>query len=684
MRIEKAKSYGFCFGVRRAVELAESSRGGVTLGPLIHNPLEIERLKRDFNVGYLSSVEEIAKKIKGKQKGEGKEGEEEGGKGIKRVIIRTHGIPKGELEQLKKLGLEIVDATCPFVKKPQEIVEQMSKKGYDIVIFGDRNHPEIKGVMSYGINPKRIFIALEPEELEKVSLHQKVAVVAQTTRRVEEFEKLVKNLLKKVKELRVFNTICNATFENQEAVRELAKRADLVVVIGGKNSSNTRQLYKIASLYTKAYLVEGPDEVKSEWFKNRELCGISAGASTPDWLVEQVISKIKELTMEELKVGDVIQFKIKELVKGGFVGEVEGREVFLPKSLSGLKWDEKNVGKEIKAKVKEVKTNSIVADRKSYLREEEEKLEELKGQKVTATITEVRKNGLIIDINGIGGFIPKDEIFYKNIRVEDYFKVGESIEAVLVDPERRVFSIKRLLPNPWDDLKEVQPGDILEATVSHITKNGLFVELANGIEGFMHISEVNWEGENDLSVGDKIRVEVLEINPAEERLKVSRKRLLPKPAERFKQLHREGDVVEGVIVKFINSGAFVEIDGISVLLPNRFVSYKKGERAEDLFQIGDRAKFKIISIEPEDNKVVVSHKDTLEDPYTRFNRLHTLGDIVEGIVRNIRNFGMFVDLGEVEALVRKNDYMGTYRPGDRFRGEIVELKGDRIKLKELN
>ena len=280
VKIEKAKSYGFCFGVRRAVEMAENSPGGVTLGPLIHNPLEIERLKRDFNVGYLSSVDEVEEK------------------GVKRVIIRTHGIPKKELERLRQLGVEVVDATCPFVKKPQEIVEQMSREGYDIVIFGDQNHPEIKGVKSYALH-NRVFTILKPEELEGVPLRERVAVVAQTTRRIEEYRQIVDYLLKRTKELRVFNTICNATFENQEAVRELAQRADVVVVIGGKNSSNTRQLYRIAQQYTEAHLVEGPDEVEPDWFTGKKLCGISAGASTPDWLVEKVIQKIEQLSQSE-------------------------------------------------------------------------------------------------------------------------------------------------------------------------------------------------------------------------------------------------------------------------------------------------------------------------------------------------------------------------------------------------
>ncbi|WP_457561439.1 4-hydroxy-3-methylbut-2-enyl diphosphate reductase [Caminibacter sp.] len=276
MLIKKAKSYGFCFGVKRAVEIAENSKNAVTLGPLIHNPLEIERLSKNYNVKFVNDISEIDKNIR-------------------RVIVRTHGIPKDKLQKLKEKNVEVIDATCPFVKKPQEIVEQMSKEGYDIVIFGDKNHPEIKGVMSYSVH-NRVFVVLNKDELKNVHLKEKIATVAQTTRKIDEYLDIVNYLIKNHKEVRVFNTICNATFENQDAVRELSREADVMIIVGGKNSSNTKQLYNIAKENCESYLVESEKEIKPEWFKNKKLCGISAGASTPEWLVEKIISKIKEVT----------------------------------------------------------------------------------------------------------------------------------------------------------------------------------------------------------------------------------------------------------------------------------------------------------------------------------------------------------------------------------------------------
>ena len=275
MKIEKARSYGFCFGVKRAVEIAEESKDAVTLGPLIHNPLEIERLAKNYNVKYIDTLEDIDENIK-------------------RVIVRTHGIPKEKLKKLKEKNVEIIDATCPFVKKPQEIVEEMSKRGYDIVIFGDKNHPEIQGVMSYSIH-NRVYVVLTPKELKNIKLKEHIATVAQTTRKIENYLEIADYLIKNYKEVRVFNTICNATFENQDAVKELAKKADIMIIIGGKNSSNTKQLYNIAKEFCESYLVESEEELKKEWFDGKAHCGISAGASTPEWLVEKIISKIKEM-----------------------------------------------------------------------------------------------------------------------------------------------------------------------------------------------------------------------------------------------------------------------------------------------------------------------------------------------------------------------------------------------------
>jgi len=277
MKIELASSYGFCYGVKRAIEIAEEHKNSFTYGPLIHNKDEINRLKDGFNIGLIDNLDEI--------------------EDDSTVVIRTHGIPKGELESLKKQKNNIIDATCPYVTTPQNIIEKMSAEGYSVVIFGDKKHPEIKGVVSYAKEQEDAFIVLEPHELESLPIKNKVAVVSQTTKKPQDFAKIVTALIQKHKEVRVFNTICNATFENQDAASELAKKSDVMIVIGGKHSSNTKMLHSISQKdCPDSYLIENETELEANWFKGKNSCGISAGASTPDWIVQNVIAKIEKIS----------------------------------------------------------------------------------------------------------------------------------------------------------------------------------------------------------------------------------------------------------------------------------------------------------------------------------------------------------------------------------------------------
>ena len=275
MEVKLASNYGFCFGVKRAIKIAEDYKNSATMGPLIHNQDEINRLKNDYNVGLYSSLNDV--------------------KDNDTVIIRTHGIPKSELKNLRAQNAKIINATCPFVTTPQQIVKKMSKEGYSILIFGDAEHPEVKGVASYGEDPTDVHIIMEPLDLDNVTFKQnKIATVAQTTKKKEKYLEIVNTLILKNKEVRVFNTICDATFENQDAARELSKEVDVMIVIGGKNSSNTKQLHSIClENCPDSYLIENESELDFTWFNNKKLCGITAGASTPDWIIQQVVDKIK-------------------------------------------------------------------------------------------------------------------------------------------------------------------------------------------------------------------------------------------------------------------------------------------------------------------------------------------------------------------------------------------------------
>ena len=274
MKIELAENYGFCFGVKRAIKIAEENSNASTYGPLIHNSKEIARLDKDFKVGLVDDFTRF------------KTGE--------KAIVRTHGIVKDELFALLKKGVDVVDATCPYVTKPQEICQEMSEAGYDVVIFGDESHPEIKGVKSYATYGA--IVVTNVEDVKKLKLKEKIALVAQTTRKVEDYMAIATYLIPRYKEVRVFNTICNATFENQDAVGKISMNADVMIVIGGKNSSNTKELFSIAQENCpSSYHIEGETELQESWFDGKKFCGLSAGASTPDWIIKNVINTIEEI-----------------------------------------------------------------------------------------------------------------------------------------------------------------------------------------------------------------------------------------------------------------------------------------------------------------------------------------------------------------------------------------------------
>ncbi|MEA1914221.1 MAG: 4-hydroxy-3-methylbut-2-enyl diphosphate reductase [Campylobacterota bacterium] len=274
MQVQLASSYGFCFGVKRAIEIAQNHTNSATMGPLIHNQKEINRLNENFNVGLYENLDDVQQNDT--------------------VIIRTHGIPRQDLKDLRQKDAKIINATCPFVTTPQQIVKNMTKEGYCIVIFGDEEHPEVKGVKSYGKD--NVHVVLNSDELLDITFkHDKIATVAQTTKKKEDYLKIINYLVLRHKEVRVFNTICDATFENQDAARSLSKEVDIMIVIGGKNSSNTKQLLSICQDHCDSYLIEDENELDINWFNNKSLCGITAGASTPDWIIQSVVNSIQKI-----------------------------------------------------------------------------------------------------------------------------------------------------------------------------------------------------------------------------------------------------------------------------------------------------------------------------------------------------------------------------------------------------
>jgi len=403
--------------------------------------------------------------------------------------------------------------------------------------------------------------------------------------------------------------------------------------------------------------------------------------------------------LDKFNVGDVVEVTITELNKGGFVAKNnDGIEFFIPKSESALKLNEDNVGKKIEAKIIEIKKNGVVLSRKQLLNEKKQQraefIETIKDDIIKATVKNLKKDGVVIDVNGWSGFVPKDEVSHKKTNHFKLLNRGDEVEVKLLDADKMLFSIKATQNDPWEEVAEsgISNGDVLNVTVTNLREYGAFVDIGNGVEGFLHISEISWNSnakiEDLLNVGDEIDVEVTDLDIENKRLRVSYKSLLPKPSEKFAQNYKENDIVEGKIVNLTDIGGFVEVDDIVCFLPNRFVSWTKGEKAKDVLEIGESYNFAVISIDADNNKIILSKKDAEDSPYVAFSKEYNVGDTIKGTIKNIADFGVFVSFGNgVEALIRKSDLekdIEEYNVGDEVEGKIIELdvENKRVKLSQ--
>ncbi len=277
MKIVIAKTAGFCFGVKRAMDITfdiarKNKKGVFTLGPIIHNPQVIEKLESKG----IRPVEE--KNLDDKD--------------IKALIIRTHGIPFNLYDKIQQSGFKIIDATCPFVKKAQRYAGLLKKSGYQVIILGDSNHPEVKGLVSYAGKDVVVVDGMTPMP----KLKSKVGVVVQTTQPVEALKKALSDIVEHAKEIKVYNTICSSTALRLKETEEMAKKVDVMVVVGGKNSANTSQLANLCrSLNVRTYHVETAKEIRKKWFPGVKRIGITAGASTPNWIIKEVEKRIRDI-----------------------------------------------------------------------------------------------------------------------------------------------------------------------------------------------------------------------------------------------------------------------------------------------------------------------------------------------------------------------------------------------------
>ena len=626
MQIIIADNSGFCFGVKRSVDLAnqalDSTKEKYTVGPLIHNPQLVGKLEEE---GLKVITKEEVLNIKDSL-----------------ILIRAHGESADFKKALVENGNEILDATCPVLTNIYKKIMKKEEEGYQVIIIGDRNHPEIKAMDSY---LKDGIIITNETEAKNIRCKKPIYVVSQTTNR-SDFYYNVANILKDNNDSVVIdNTICNATKLRQDSAKDLAKDVDCMIVVGGFNSSNTNKLYDVASLYNNnVFRIETVKDLPLQKLSEFKKIGIIAGASTPDEIIEEVVSKMDEFTKEDFmnSLEDSMKKIYPKDIVTGTVIDVKEDEVFVDIQYRAdgiIKLDEMTeeerenpkehfeVGSELDVyviKLDDGEGNVSLSTRRVLgMKSWKELLEKYENDEIVeGHVTGFNKGGLTAEVNGIQGFIPASQVatyFVKNFKKF----VGETWDLKIVSIDERknrlVLSRKDVLEGEleerWEELEE---GQVIEGEVARLTDFGAFVEV-NGLDGLLHVSDIAWsrvEVPSDvLNVGDKIEVKILKLNKEKNRISLGRKQLLDKPFDSFVNSHEVGDVVKGKVVNLLDFGAFVEVsDGVEGLVHVSEISWDHVEKPSDELNVGDEIEVKIISIDKEEEKVGLSIKQLEEAP----------------------------------------------------------------------
>lgn len=690
MEIVLADAAGFCFGVKRALDItkkiasqaAEDTDGTPihTLGPLIHNPQVVKELASQ-GVRVIERPEEVDSGV---------------------VIVRSHGVSPKVMEELQGRGLEIVDATCPFVQRAMRWAKQLKDEGYQVVIVGDKSHPEVQALL--GCTDEEAHIVSSPQDIDELPAAKRIGVIAQTTQSTSNYRACVSALIGKVEELKAFDTICIATEQRQTSAMELAAQVDVMVVIGGRNSANTKRLAEVCQEQgTRTIHVETPDELKQEWFKGVQKAGVTAGASTPHWLIEGVLTRMSEFTedkvtqaTEEQEVQDVQQEEVEEVAPEEPITEETQEEIGAQESstdteeeiseepkLSEVQISEYDVklptpGAVMKGRVVQVSQDEVLVDidyksegriplnELSFLQnvqpselvsEGDEiavkvlkvddaegtvilskkradadqswaKLEELKESNGTldAKVVQTVKGGLLVNV-GVRGFIPASHVsrgFEDNL--EKY--VGQTLELKIIELDRSknnvVFSHKEVLEERYQKAKEeafdtLEEGDIVPGIVRRLTDFGAFVDIGDGVEGLLHVSEMAYsrvEHPSDVvSEEEEIKVMILGLDKERERISLGLKQTLPDPWLNIDERYSEGDRVTGVVTRVVDFGAFVKLeDGVEGLVHISELSHKHVAKTEDVVQSGDEIEVKVISVDPEARRIGLSIKELEPKP----------------------------------------------------------------------
>ena len=638
--IKLAKNSGFCFGVKRAIEMTENAadeykgkKKVYTCGPLIHNKSVTDELEAK-GVSIIEAPSEA------------------GGDDV--VIIRSHGEGKWFYEEAEQRGFDLIDATCPFVKKIHELVKKAWEENKKIIIVGDAKHPEVKGINGW-CGDEAVIINSQ-EDAENVPTGE-YFVVAQTTIQKSHFDALTEIVVQKGSSLEIHNTICNATTVRQESCKQLSLECDAMVVIGGRDSSNSKKLFDLAQKNCKkAFFIENIADLPLKEFEFCNKIGIAAGASTPERLIKEVIADMSEFITENKEENlmydlmDEIEKSLR-LPRGGEIVEgtvihVTDREVvvnlgckkdgIIPKDELTLEGEEKltelfKEGDAIQAKV--LKTddgdgNILLSKKKLEVNEHWDEINTALEDKTCVNVKVVKevKGGVIAAYKEVFGFIPLSQLSDKFVdKAEEFIGKTLQVRVTRVDQKKgkAVFSHKAVLADErqkkidevWGSLSE---GDVVEGTVMRFTDYGAFVDIG-GIDGLLHISEISWgklkHPQEVLAIGQKVEVKVLSMNSEKGKISLGLKQTQPEPWTIIDEKYEIGQVISGKVVQIKEYGAFVELEpGLDGLVHISEIAHKRVTNIAEELTVGQEVSAKILEIDRDRKRISLSIKETLEAP----------------------------------------------------------------------
>jgi len=628
-----AKTAGFCFGVDNAVKtafstLAENPGKTCTLGEIIHNRQVLEKLEQQ-GIRVVESPDEL------------KNGEH--------VVIRAHGIGETIYNDLMERNVIIHDATCPYVKRIHKLVREKHSEGCTIIIVGDRNHPEVKGISGWCDNKAYVVSGIEEvEDLPDIS--GCVCVFAQTTMKPEKYDEIYEFIKKKFANTQKFDTICNATEMRQREAREISGNVDMMIVIGGKNSSNTQKLYEICSENCPlTYKIETVADLPPLDIKNINTIGITAGASTPVWVIREVIETMEEILnnqeneksfREAFEESEINSLRAGEIVKGRIIG-YNTSEVFvdlgyksdgtipLEEFLDDPDFDpERDLkeGDEILVyitRVNDMEGNvSLSKKRVDAILGMEEIEEAFKEKKpLEAYVKEVVNGGVVANYKGVRVFIPASQIAEQYVKDLDQFlnkKIRFEVLEVSKNRRRVVGSRKNVLEKEkaqkleefWNN---VEIGKEYTGTVKSLTDFGAFVDLG-AVDGLVHVSELSWKKINKpsevLKVGQKVNVRVLGFDREKQKVSLTCKRPEDNPWYNIEQKYSAGDIVEGKVIRLVPFGAFVELEeGVEGLVHISQISNVHLSKPDEVLSVGQVVKMKVLEVNPELKKISLSIRE---------------------------------------------------------------------------